>query len=270
MISLSVEELTDYRKYICDTSSLYFSCILKGEAKGILWADRADSPNFLLVWSYYQEGFQLMGQPVRGEEETFKDWFYQTILPFLKEQEVDYFEYGADTKELADWFGNMFSDKEIFSENQKIFQWTEKKETLQQPAGYLIEKVDADFWQKEYQDKAYMLDEIKQVYNDSQTYLENGIAYVAIQDNTVVARADMLFSDNGYGNISVDTKEAHRRKGLSAYLTQKTIADTCKMGLIPVWDCSEDNLASERTAEKCGFRMIREEVISGFGLEIKN
>lgn len=89
---------------------------------------------------------------------------------------------------------------------------------------------------------------------------------LSIQDNMVVARADMLFCDNGYGNISVNTEEAHREEGLSAYLTMRTIKDTCALGLTPVWDCTDDNLASEKTAKKCGFQMIREFTISWFNL----
>ena len=59
-------------------------------------------------------------------------------------------------------------------------------------------------------------------------------------------------------------RESHQRKGLSAYLTMKTIEDTCQLGLIPIWDCTDDNIASEKTAIKCGFRMIREDIVSWF------
>ncbi|MDD6811958.1 MAG: hypothetical protein PUD93_08850 [Lachnospiraceae bacterium] len=34
MVQLCVEKLTEYRRYICDTNSLYFSCILKGDVAG--------------------------------------------------------------------------------------------------------------------------------------------------------------------------------------------------------------------------------------------
>ena len=68
-------------------------------------------------------------------------------------------------------------------------------------------------------------------------------------------------------DISVKTEEKHRKKGLSAYLTMKVIEDTCKQGLIPIWDCTNDNLASEMTANKCGFQMIRKDTVSWFKLD---
>ncbi|WP_455716186.1 GNAT family N-acetyltransferase [Anaerosporobacter sp.] len=272
MVNLFPNELEESMKYICGTSSIYFSCILKGEADGIIWANRKDSPDFLLVWSPYQEGFQLMGQPLCKEEwKGFRTWFVSTIIPFLIEQGMDYFEYGADTKALADMFQNIFADIEIFSSNQKMFHWSSIEVNLKQPKGYRIEKVDRVFLQKEYQNKESIINELERAYGGIEPYFEHGVAYVALYDNRVVARADMLFSDNGYGNISVNTEEAHRRKGLSVYLAMKTIKDTCKLGLIPVWDCTDDNLASEKAAKKCGFQMIREDPISWFNLNsLKN
>lgn len=87
---------------------------------------------------------------------------------------------------------------------------------------------------------------------------------MAVKDNRIVARADMLFRDQGYGNISVNTEECHRRKGLSAYLAMKTIKDTCDLGLKPIWDCTDDNVAPEKTAVKCGFYQIREDMVYWF------
>lgn len=121
----------------------------------------------------------MIGTPLPNEKwEEFHKWFNKTIPDFLKQNHLNYFEYGADSKELA----------------------------------------------------------------------------------------DMLFDDGVHGNISVDTVEAHRRKGLSAYLAMKTIEMTTQRGLQPIWDCTDDNIASENTAKKCGFYEIREDIIFWFDL----
>lgn len=156
---------------------------------------------------------------------------------------------------------------DFFSAPQKIFHWSGSNAKLHPPTDYLIEKIDRSFLQNDYQNKEFLLDELRMAYGDIELYFKYGIAYVAIQDNTVIARADMLFSDNGYGIISVNTEGAHRRKGISTYLAMKTIEDTYKLGLIPIWDCTEDNLASEMIAKRCGFQMIRGDVISWFMMD---
>lgn len=211
-----------------------------------------------------------MGQPLPEEEwKDFRNWFDDTIVPFLTEQGIDYFEYGTDSKELSDMFQLIFADINISSDNQKIFRWSGIGVNLRLPAGYQIEKVDRAFLQQEYENKEYILDELKRAYGDIELYFEQGIFYVAIHRKRIVARADMLFRDNKYGNISVNTEKMHRRKGVSAYLTMKAVEDTCKLGLIPIWDCTNDNLASEMTAKKCGFQMIQKDIIynSNFALE---
>lgn len=268
MVEIFINELGESKKYICETSSIYHSCILKGEADGIIWANRKDNPTFLLVWSPYQEGFQLIGQPLDEMKwAEFRKWFNTTIIPFLNEKGLGFFEYGADTKELADMFQKIFADIKILSDTQKIFHWCQVDGDIRQPKGYQIKKVDKVFLQGECQNKDFIVDELTRAYGDINKYFEYGIAYVAMQADTVVARADMLFENNGYGNISVNTEEAHRRKGLSTYIAMKTIEDTCKMGLKPIWDCTEDNIASEKTANKCGFHLIRRDTISWFVLD---
>ncbi|MGN0315886.1 MAG: GNAT family N-acetyltransferase [Fusicatenibacter sp.] len=237
----------------------------RGEAQGMIWADSAKSPDLLLVWSPYQAGFQLMGKPsIREKANLFRIWFVQTILPFLKKHGMDYFEYSADTKELWEWFRRMFPEIPFFISKQKVFCLTEPTVNLMKPEGYHFERITDAFLQIRYRDKEFILDEIRQAHGNRKADFEKNIIYTAIKNDTVVARASMLFRDSGFGNISVFTKEPDRRKGLSSYLVKKTVEDMRERGLVPIWDCTEDNLASERTARKCGFRQIREELIGGF------
>ncbi|HKM34071.1 MAG TPA: GNAT family N-acetyltransferase [Lachnospiraceae bacterium] len=267
MYNIHFDDLAESSKYICETSSIYFSCVLKNEADGVIWGNRPDSPLFLLVFSQYQEGFQLMGQPLPKEEwKDFRIWFDKTMIPFLEEKGLVCFEYGSDTQELADMFQIIFDDIAISSDNQKIFHWSETELRLQQPEECQVKKVDRHLLEEKYTNMEYITDELINAYGDMEQFFDNGIAYVAIKDHALIARADMLFSDSGYGNISVNTKEAYRRTGISSYLVLRTIEDTCKQGLTPIWDCTDDNFASEKTAIKCGFHLIRKDIISWFML----
>ena len=268
MVSILVNEVIDCKRYIRENSSIYFTCILLGKSDGIIWADQKESPNFLLLWSPYQEGFQFMGKPLDREDwGEFRVWFDRTIVLFLREQGLNYFEYACDTKELEEMLQEIFKDRNLLSDDQKMFSWSGTGAQLSQPNGYRIEKVDREFLQKDYRNKEFIVDEINSAYANKELFSKEGIFYVALLENEVVARADMLFCDEKYGNISVKTEEKHRKKGLSAYLTMKVIEDTYKQGLIPIWDCTNDNLASEMTAKKCGFQMIRKDTVSWFKLD---
>ena len=263
MYMLHANELEDPGRYITDMSSVYFTPILRGRADGIVWGDSARAPRFLLVWSPYQEGFQLMGAPLsEGECGEVRHWFEKEMVPFLIERDMDWFEYGADATELERMFCKVLEGRSIGTSDQYIYHWKQTKTDIMPPEGYEIRKVDRALLQDTGIDRDFILEELEAAYGDAQRYFEGGTAYVAIADKEIVARADMLFWEGAFGNISVSTKEQHRRKGLSAYLTKLVIEDTRKLGLTPIWDCTQDNIASQRTAEKTGFEYVRKETIS--------
>lgn len=110
-------------------------------------------------------------------------------------------------------------------------------------------------------------EELEAAYGNRDTYPSGGIAYVAIKDNEIVARTTVFIMAGGYANISVDTKEEHRKKGLASYLTKKAIEDICNLGRKPIWDCTQDNFASQKTAECCGFEKAYEESVYWFSVE---
>lgn len=268
MVKIEQRKLNNCELFINEYSSIYFSCIINGLAEGIVWGDEKENPKFLLVWSPYQEGFQLMGKPIQEEDYgIFREWFITTIIPFLHSVKLDYFEFGTDTNELLEMFKAIFKELNIMSADQKIFRWTAVKDAVTIPPEYQVKKVDRDFFRNNYIDENYIREEIVKACGSLECFFERGVAYVCIKSNEVVARADMLFGFQGYGNISVDTKEAHRKKGISSYLVMKVIEDTRNMGLIPIWDCTDDNIASEKTAIKCGFSHTRNDVISWFTLQ---
>nr|WP_302600101.1 GNAT family N-acetyltransferase [uncultured Cellulosilyticum sp.] len=268
MYSISAAKIENAKKYISDASSIYFINILNGEADGIIWADQKVNPRLLMIWSEYQKGFQLMGKALsQNEWPNFYKWYEDVIIPFLKRKEIQEFECGADHAALAEMLQGVFANQAIKCEKQKIFYHNGEQVSIKEPIGYKYERVDSKFLSKDYLNRSYITDEIELAYGSYAHYLRKGYGYAAIKDNEVVARAIMSFSFNQQDNISVDTLEKHRRKGLSAYLVSKTIEETIRLNHTPIWDCNEYNIASEKTAQKCGFQMIREDDIYWFGIK---
>lgn len=256
MVELTLEQGATAAHLACENSSLYFTSVLAHRAEGSVWADCPDNPSFLLVWSRYQEGFQLMGKALpESEWEDFRSWFSETIPDFLKKHDVDCFEYGVDNTELADMMQSIWKDRKIFSSSQLFYHFKGNIQRRTEPAEYRIYKVDESFMQRQEFDMSFLSMELQEAFGDMGMQ-KGAICYVAVKDKTVVARANMFFWDDRYGNISVSTKEEHQNKGLASCLASAVIADTCALGLIPVWDCTDDNLASQMTAQKCGFEKM--------------
>lgn len=261
------DNIDNAKKYIKDISSIYFINILTGSADGIIWGDKEVNPELLVIWSDYEEGFQLMGKTIHEKDwGAFYQWFEEVIIPFMKSKGIETFEYGVDNDDLSGMMDAIFVNKNIEWEKQKIFYYDGNVKTLAGPIEYQFEKIDQEIIKKNHKNMNYLTDEIQMAYGSYDNYLKNGYGYAALKDNEIVARSLMTFNYENKSNISVDTIQLHRNKGLSSYLVSKTIQEALRRNQIPIWDCSEDNIASEKTALRCGFKMIREDNVYWFSI----
>lgn len=253
--------------YINDVSSIYFINILTGKTEGIVWGDKEESPDMLLLWSEYQQGFQLMGKTIPKDKwPEFYQWFQKTIVPFMMERGIEDFEYGVDNEELAYMMDKTFCNKEISRGKQKIFIFGGVPKSSPLPDGYTVEKIDRNLYENNYRNMNYIIREIDLSYGSWDKFLKNGYGYAAIKNGEIAARAVVTFNYGGKANISVDTVQNHRNKGLSSYIVNKTIEEALRRNETPVWDCDEDNIPSVKTALKCGFSFIREDNIYWFSV----
>ena len=71
---------------------------------------------------------------------------------------------------------------------------------------------------------------------------------------TVAASGGVLWHYNRpYGDIYMDVVEAHRRRGLGAYLVQEMKRACYERGSVPAARCNPNNVASRKTLQKAGF-----------------
>ena len=108
--------------------------------------------------------------------------------------------------------------------------------------------------------------EIIDTWTSKEAYLKNGYGYAAVIGNCIVSRALATCSYNQHDNIGVDTLEEYRKKGISSKLVYFTLLEARKRDRKNIWDCSEDNVASERTAFRVGFELERTETVCWFDI----
>jgi GNAT acetyltransferase-like protein len=91
-------------------------------------------------------------------------------------------------------------------------------------------------------------------YATFEEMLTEGAAAAGVVDTKVVALA-LLTSDNGrYADIGVQTLEPWQRQGMSSAAVTLVAEEVQARGMVPIWSTGEHNLASQRVAEKVGFR----------------
>lgn len=139
--------------------SIYHACVLTGTAEGRVFAD--DTESFLLVWSTFQDGFQLMGAPM--QEDRYPELlacYHDDVVPLLQSRELECMEYGADTPALAQMMERVFLNKTICSEQQKLFRHTDPPRATSAPQGYRIERVNDAFLGLSYANIRYLTSEL--------------------------------------------------------------------------------------------------------------
>lgn len=269
-----VIEIVNKNRYLAELlstekSSIYFSCVLDDSMKGRVWADNLEKPSVAVVWNEYQKGFQLMGHPVKKSEYNNLRLFFETIIfPFLKEKDISCFECGTDTEELTRMLFGICKDKHIVSEQQKVFGL--KQIICPNDDGKILNNdlemiaIDDSFLKREYDNIEYVTNEIIDTWKSREAYFKNGYGYAAVIDNKIISRALVTCSYKQHDNIGVDTMKEHRKKGISSKLVYLTLLEARKRDRECIWDCTEENVASERTALKVGFELERTDTIYWF------
>ncbi|MEN6479517.1 MAG: GNAT family N-acetyltransferase [Anaerolineales bacterium] len=88
--------------------------------------------------------------------------------------------------------------------------------------------------------------------------LREGAIACAILRGAIVASACTVAMTPGHAEIGVETLPDHRRKGYATAAAGLMAAWIQARGLTPTWSTGEDNWASQRVAEKLGFRRCYE------------
>ncbi|HKL41920.1 MAG TPA: GNAT family N-acetyltransferase, partial [Clostridia bacterium] len=66
--------------------------------------------------------------------------------------------------------------------------------------------------------------------------------------------------------IDIETHADHRKKGIAMTLTQYFINECIQRKLIPQWNCVDSNIASRKTAESLGFKLLKKKPYYWFKL----
>jgi RimJ/RimL family protein N-acetyltransferase len=91
-------------------------------------------------------------------------------------------------------------------------------------------------------------------YRTFEELLTKGAAAGAVIDGELVAVALVSAVNPRYADVGVHTREPFRRRGLSAAAASLVAEAVRYRGLVPIWSTGGNNLASQRVAEKVGFR----------------
>ena len=90
-------------------------------------------------------------------------------------------------------------------------------------------------------------------WESPEKFLEKSFGYAAFDGTAYCGTAFASGLSSKEADIGVEVVPEYRGRGIAAALVQKTCGEALRRGLQPVWDHHGTNVASGRTALRCGF-----------------
>lgn len=230
--------------------------VLEGRADGQIWVDRLESPRVMhaihsygmsLVWGdAVSEGFNIIVSHLReGRYRSARDEWLQ-IDPRWQDLEWDR-RLGAQTADSAAEDAPCIRHARVnFNFDEQYFRQSEGRFAL--PDGWRLRPAIAADVQLQGQVVP------RHFWRDAQQFLAGGGGWCAEKDGQVGAIAFVSYRWGDEAELGIETMAHARRQGLGSAVAAALIADVLRAGLIPVWSCRMDNLASYALAQQLGFR----------------
>ena len=230
----------------CNT--VYPMSVAEGVQEGDIYADSTDRPTYALFW--HVSGFAyLTGKP--GLEDL------EAIYALMKNADGKNprrFVLELKDEEIASFFRQK-PDVEMHERYRFRLKETYAEGFLESsiPSGYELREVDGKLLE---QISGRIVPSL--FWSSQEEFLEKGKGYCLVKDGEVAAVAFSAAVSSRQVDIGIETKEAHRRKGLAAVAAKQMVSYVRGIGKEPVWDCDQANAGSKATAERVGFEVMAE------------
>lgn len=241
-------------------SDMTFAGVIAGHNPGEVWVDDVEHPQTALVWSKGLGAFLFLG---RADQESLNQKlgvFIETnIVPFLKKKGINYFEFSCESEAWVPVIEQALQDRKISKGGQFVYKSGENKltdEEIEIPASFQVISINKEFIMSiekmGMMNGDFLIDYLKAFWGSVENYLSKGYGYVALYQDQIASFAVSSFSYRSIQAIGVETLKDFRRKGLACTLTKMLLKDFYTKGIEPWWDCMDENIASQKTAEKAG------------------
>ncbi|WP_310603993.1 GNAT family N-acetyltransferase [Anaerosporobacter sp.] len=235
-----------------------FSGILCGNSAGKIWVDEIENPHFAIVYSAPVGSFGVLGRVKNDIEYNLLVEFIQNeLFQQLKESGETDFEFSADDLELEQRLLKTFEKNKIVQDQEIYFVYENKKPTINIPIkNYSFRQVDKECIEEDFKNKEFLMDKIFESWGTAESYLKMGVAFIATNENKIIG---IIMGSSNYNDvlpIDIEIIEEYRQLGIASELTKYFLNYCFEQRKVAYWNCITSNIASQRLAEKAGFKCI--------------
>lgn len=220
---------------------------------GRIWVDNEEKPScaITLVGDFYffvgeyrkdeEEGIHsIIDKHCKGKILIIHGKHWEAVLDWMKENYPDSYKSFSRYALLGkiDWF-----DKDKLKQNVVTIE-----------PEYKVERIDEHSYS--ITGEQYWTMDFCSNFISKEDFFANGIGYVILKGEEIIVGASTYSYCEGKLEITIETKEEYRKKGLALACASKLILESIERNIYPRWDAA--NLASVALAEKLGYRFGHE------------
>lgn len=235
-----------------------FSGISCGNSAGKVWVDRLDNPHIAIVYSAPVGAYRVLGKVETDREYISLIKFIQNeLFQQLRDVGETEFEFAADDPNLEEKLLETFGKYNIIRDQEISFLQENKKYATNSPIkNYVFRQVNKECLEENYRNKEFVMDRIFESWGTVESYLELGIAFIAVDVNQIIG---VILGSSNYNDtlpIDIETLEEYRKLGIATELTKYFLNYCMKHKKTAYWNCITSNIASQKLAEKAGLEYI--------------
>jgi GNAT superfamily N-acetyltransferase len=123
------------------------------------------------------------------------------------------------------------------------------------PLGYRVTSITPELIKRGYNNSELVENEMQSERPNLYDFFEKSFAFCTIKDDTITSWCMSEYKVEGRFEIGIETHPEYRKKGLAVQTAKACINHGLEKGYKRVgWHCWKDNLASNKTAMRLGFK----------------
>ncbi|MCH1627379.1 GNAT family N-acetyltransferase [Ferdinandcohnia quinoae] len=261
-----IYELNRNDFYKCQTlvikqGPLEVKAVINGVNPGRIFVDNYISPSSGIVWLGNNDGFLFIGDE---ENENFNSelnhFIDRVIVPEAKQAQLNWFEGIGYHQKWNKTIERIFTHRQLQKWNQRVYILEEENYSYNNEPildqGYRLLKLTNKFYENSdntIKNIDFLHSQISSSWSTPKSFFEKGLGYCIIYNNQIVSLCYSVFVIENIHCVAIETKEDFQERKLAQKVAHHYIKECFKKGILPYWDCMEENKPSIRIAENIGF-----------------
>jgi RimJ/RimL family protein N-acetyltransferase len=241
--------------------ALAIASILDGNTAARLWTiARADVAEIVFLWDKGNNVFYLSGAPSGETEPLLRDLVQNEIRPRALSERTPYFKVRPFSAASTAALPRLFEDVTLHPLRSRFYRFERAAVDAlpHSPVEDLhFHQIDRAFLER---DDLANLDEIRGevawMWPSLDRFYAHGFGIAAVSADTAVCWCTAEYVSRSLCGIGIATVPDFQRRGIATAAAVHFVEESLRRGLIPHWECNEQNFPSLRLAEKIGFTLL--------------